>query len=439
MRKSILKILLPLSLQLFIAFNFQNNPPSNWYQQFLPNINGRQIADVTFLDSLTGYIVTTRLASPDTSYIIKTTNGGDNWFINYVGTGMIFKRVIFLNQNIGFVGGSHLIKTTNGGVNWFNINTSKTSSENMYVLNQDTIWITDSESLTGGVFRTTNGGVNWTQQLSLGSLNPTQVYFYNKDTGYVSKNGAGAYVRKTTNGGVNWAVVVSNEGFTDMHFINSLTGYRSYGIMKKTTDGGLSWVNQPLPQQIGGSSNISNFCIINKDTIWGVGGYVIYPNSQIRGTLYTTTNGGNNWYYGVPDTSMYEPAYSHVQFINKNTGWAYTFNRGIHTKVGGDPLTNINQANLQLPSQYYLGQNYPNPFNPTTHIHYEIKSASFISIKVFDLQGKELATLVNQKQNVGSYSVSFDALKYNISSGIYFYSMYAEGNIINTRKMMLVK
>ncbi|MBX7047323.1 MAG: T9SS type A sorting domain-containing protein [Ignavibacteria bacterium] len=435
MRKYIYKILSPLSLLLFIAFNFQDNT-SGWYQQFLPSIGNGNIVDITFTDSLSGYIVTDA-GFGNNNYLLKTTNGGDNWNIVLTDTEP-FVKVKFINQNTRFTNAFQKIyKTTNAGLNW-NIITlpGDVFGDDMFVLNQDTIWLANSGSLVGGVFRTTNGGVNWTQQLNIGSLNPVRIYFYNKDIGFIS-NSTGTYLRKTTNCGVNWTQI-GIQGFTDIHFINDLTGWRAYASStKKTTDGGLSWIDQPLPQQISGSRNILSFSFLNKDTIWGVGGYVIYPNSQSRGVVYTSTNGGTNWFYQVPDTSIYAGTYRKIIFIDNKKGWA-AGTALIHTKVGGDPLTSINQTNLQLPSQYNLGQNYPNPFNPTTQINYEIKSASFISIKVFDLQGKKLATLVNQRQNVGSYSVSFDALKYNISSGIYFYSMYLEGKIAYTKKMIFL-
>jgi photosystem II stability/assembly factor-like uncharacterized protein len=306
-----------------LAFNFQHNPSSNWYQQFLPNINGRPISDMIFTDSLTGYIVTSYISN-DTSYILKTTTGGDNWNIvfrqptNTVGG---FNSIKFISLTIGFACGNFLWKTTNEGINWFNINTSGIFPEHMHILNQDTLWIIDSESLTGGVFRTTNGGVNWTQQLSLGSLNPTGIYMVNGRTGFISSNGGGAYVMKTTNSGVNWFTVVSGEGFSDMHFIDTLTGWRSYGTLKKTTDGGLNWINQTLP--IGGNiieSAIGEFSVINKDTLWGVGGFKFYPGSGNRGMIYRTTNGGLNWYYQIPDTSIHINVYYFCQFTDKNHG-----------------------------------------------------------------------------------------------------------------------
>ncbi|MBX7047121.1 MAG: T9SS type A sorting domain-containing protein [Ignavibacteria bacterium] len=445
LQEKLIHIFLLLILFLFInAFNFEDNPPSGWYQQFLPNINNRTISDLQFLDSLTGYLVTSYVAN-DTAYILKTTNGGDNWNIVLRGpTNTIggFNNIKFINQQTGFACGNFLWKTTNAGINWFNVNTSGIFPEHMYVLNQDTIWIIDSESLTGGVFRTTNGGTNWDRQLSLGSQNPTNVYFYNKNIGFVSQNGSGAYVRKTTNSGVNWSVIVNGEGFTDIHFQDSLTGLKCWGevdSVSKTTNGGVNWVKYGLPKISPGLSNIKKFSFINSDTIWGVNGYYVYPNSQFRGVIYTSTNGGINWFFQVPDTSIHVFYYQHIKFSNKLNGSAAAVQTVIRTKVGGDPLTSINPTISEIPKQYKLEQNYPNPFNPVTSFKFQVSSPKYVQVRVFDLQGKEITLLVNEKKNAGSYSVSFDASKYNLSSGIYFYSLYIEGALKDTKKMILLK
>ena len=87
---------------------------------------------------------------------------------------------------------------------------------------------------------------------------------------------------------------------------------------------------------------------------------------------------------------------------------------------------------------YKLSQNYPNPFNPTTKINYEIKDANFVSIKIYDLLGREIAELVNERQDAGRYIVNFDAAKYMLSSGIYFYRIKA-GDFVDTKRMVLVK
>ena len=88
------------------------------------------------------------------------------------------------------------------------------------------------------------------------------------------------------------------------------------------------------------------------------------------------------------------------------------------------------------PLEYVLEQNYPNPFNPSTKIRFQISNIGFVSLKVFDVLGKEIATLVNEVISPGSYEYEFDAT--NLTSGMYFYKMRA-GSFIETKKMILLK
>ena len=89
-----------------------------------------------------------------------------------------------------------------------------------------------------------------------------------------------------------------------------------------------------------------------------------------------------------------------------------------------------------LPTKFSLSQNYPNPFNPTTNIKYSITKSGFVTLKVYNLLGQEVATLVNQNQRPGNYVVDFDASK--LASGVYMYSIQA-GNFNLTKKMILLK
>jgi len=98
-------------------------------------------------------------------------------------------------------------------------------------------------------------------------------------------------------------------------------------------------------------------------------------------------------------------------------------------------LTDVNDENAVVNS-FVLEQNYPNPFNPSTRIGYQIAKDDFVTLKVYDIIGNEVATLVNSQQPAGKYSVDFNAAK--LPSGIYLYRLQA-GNYIQTRKMTLVK
>ncbi|MFZ1322577.1 MAG: T9SS type A sorting domain-containing protein [Ignavibacteria bacterium] len=98
-------------------------------------------------------------------------------------------------------------------------------------------------------------------------------------------------------------------------------------------------------------------------------------------------------------------------------------------------LTSISNSNI-IPKEYSLSQNYPNPFNPMTVINYELRVTSNAKLKVFDVLGNEISTLVNEKQTAGSYSVTFDGS--NFPSGVYFYKLDA-GNFSETKRMILLK
>jgi len=93
---------------------------------------------------------------------------------------------------------------------------------------------------------------------------------------------------------------------------------------------------------------------------------------------------------------------------------------------------------IGVPDKFSLEQNYPNPFNPSTVISYSLSENSFVSLKVYDVIGNEVAALVNEKQNSGTYSYQFSTVNYQLSSGVYFYKIQA-GEFSSIRKMTLIK
>lgn len=99
-------------------------------------------------------------------------------------------------------------------------------------------------------------------------------------------------------------------------------------------------------------------------------------------------------------------------------------------------FTSINNVSTEVPSNYSLSQNYPNPFNPTTNIKFAVAKAGLVTLKVYDLSGKEVASLVNDNLAAGTYNYAFDGVK--LSSGIYFYTIRAN-DFSETKKMMLIK
>ncbi len=435
------------SIIIFInAFNFQHNPPGGWQQQQMPNLNNRPLADITFIDSLTGYAVTGDNSPADTNFIVKTTNGGDNWSIK----GSVYRdlsRVVFLNAETGYicggynVSGGFLSKTTNSGLNWNQIETPSTLRiDDISVLSEDTIWIVDGNAFFGGLFRTTNGGQNWEVQYGggLGGTKPNRVYFYDGKFGWAGENNFfSQFLLKTTNSGLNWTQVPRQNGFKKICFIDSLNGWKTRGdTMKSTSDGGSNWTNQSL--QSGGnitSSFMLDFSIASGDTIWGIGGYV-YSGSNARAILHYSTNGGSSWLYQIPDTSG--GTFNFVNFVSTDIGWAYGIDRnGIHTATGGGPVfLDVKQISVEIPQNFHLHQNYPNPFNPTTRIRFELKSSEVVRLEVYDISGKRVSESLSSQLPAGTYEYIFNGE--GLSSGVYFCTLVTSDERF-TVKMVFAK
>ncbi len=122
----------------------------------------------------------------------------------------------------------------------------------------------------------------------------------------------------------------------------------------------------------------------------------------------------------------------HYIYPTEQYGFGYL--RSVKQTFG--TITSVKEKNNQLPTDFSLSQNYPNPFNPSTEIKYSIPKSGSVTLKVYDILGQEVTTLVNQEQKQGSYSVNFNASK--LASGIYMYKLQS-GDFSVTKKMMLLK
>ncbi len=110
-------------------------------------------------------------------------------------------------------------------------------------------------------------------------------------------------------------------------------------------------------------------------------------------------------------------------------------NKGWEVLAYAEGTTGVNDKE-NVPAAFKLSQNYPNPFNPVTTINYSIPSNGNVQLKVYDILGREVASLVNETKTPGNYKVNFNAN--NLASGVYFYRLQA-GNFIQTKKMILMK
>ncbi len=134
---------------------------------------------------------------------------------------------------------------------------------------------------------------------------------------------------------------------------------------------------------------------------------------------------------GLPDNSVSAIAID----VNGNI-WIGTFLGGLSVYNKGGVVSVEESRDNSAVSEYSLLQNYPNPFNPSTTIVYTIKKETHVSLKVYDLLGREVSELVNENQVTGKYKVKFDVS--NLPSGVYLYTLKA-GNFVETKKLMVLK
>jgi len=248
--------------------------------------------------------------------------------------------------------------------------------------------------------------------------------FINANTGYAGNNVA--KLMKTTDGGNNWTILSNTPmgtfGLYGVKFFNADTGYvcGSAGYkLCRTTNGGASFDSIPHPFNVALYS--MRFFNINTGWIFASMGYSA-----------KTTNGGASWYF---ENTAGQYGYANY-FTSPDSGFVTGDNSYI-LKTGKQTITSAEWSGINIPNNYYLRQNYPNPFNPTTTIEFAIPKSGNVSLKIYDIAGREVLDAINMTLNPGIVKYSFDGTKF--ASGAYFYRLTVDNKLIDTKKMILVK
>jgi photosystem II stability/assembly factor-like uncharacterized protein len=401
-----------------LAFFYAGNiyAQSGWFDQYSGVT--KTLRAVDFANANTGVIV------GDDGTILRTTNRGDNWILFPSITQDQLIKIEFLNNATGYIlpaGVTHIYKSTNSGLNWFSIQTPYQTKTHMCFVHADTGYIMGTDS----IMKTVNGGLSW-KQFAYPTLPPSGMVFWNNTTGIVLVDTTMVY--KTTNGGNNWFFIMNNfSGNTPSKLLgfgrgapNSAAVWSSSTACYGTRDQAQSWNYRSF-------FHLEAVSFINPDT-----GLLAFLDAT-DGVIVKTTNGGATYgwgYWPSPNIQFYG-----VELINSTDAYAVGAGGKIKaSRTGG--IISVEPISTEVPANFFLSQNYPNPFNPSTQIKFSVKKAASVKIILYDVLGKEVATLVNENLNAGSYTVMWDGS--GAPGGIYFYRMEAAG-FTATKKMLLVK
>ncbi|MFZ1321991.1 MAG: T9SS type A sorting domain-containing protein, partial [Ignavibacteria bacterium] len=214
----------------------------------------------------------------------------------------------------------------------------------------------------------------------------------------------------------------SQYNFNKVSFINDSVGFVGGEIVFKTTNFGLTWDSVgAVPYGFEEA-----YCIEFADEQTGYSG-------GTTGTLFKTTDGGGSWVQ-QQGSEFGQGFFRSIYAYNDSIVWVVGNGKILFTESGG--MVNIEQLSSDIPNDFELYQNYPNPFNPKTKIKFEIKNISDVNLEVFDILGRKIYTLVNERLQTGTYDVDFEISDQN--SGVYFYKLSTE-SFSKTMKMILIK
>jgi photosystem II stability/assembly factor-like uncharacterized protein len=424
----------PMIVHLLIAFSLigLSSSHAQWIQQ--NSGMSAKMSDVVMLSA------STAIAVGRDGSILRTTNAGTTWIdvaapLSYIQP---WSGLSFYDTTNGIVVGDHgaVLTTSNGGRNWIwhQVPEGRKCLSALHVGPGSVYVGADS----GWMFNTSDTARTWrSEKISICPIRSVFSYRgptilgvskyaltpYSLCTQYVVPPpswgqsilsgfqglGSEAFDAEFCNGGGSGFIVGVQGDLraapTILRKTMSDTGWRSVptGIYR---DGSLLGVSAP-------SANVIYVCGSN-------------------GMMYRSSNGGDSW---MDQTLTTRRNINAIFFFDETHGFAVGDSGLIlHTTNGG--LTSIGDQRGSLPTTYGLGQNYPNPFNPATNIEFRIVNYGFVSLKIYDLLGKEITALVSEALSPGCYSRRWNAE--GLSGGVYFYRLQA-GSYTETKRLLLLK
>ena len=376
---------------------------------------------------------------------------------NGIGTNQFVYSFTLLGNNI-FAGTSQygVYVSTDNGANW-----SQTSLNNKFIYS---LTIAGNNIIAGSqyaTYRSTNNGTSWIQTNLGNYYSVVSLATYGNNV-FAGTNGDGIYI--STNFGASWNITTISNQY--VYSFATLGNYIFAGIGESgvfySTNNGSNWIQTSF-----NNHTAQALTTIGNNIFAGTIGYGVYLSTNYGAnwtqttlndkTVYSLAASENNIFAGIYYIStgsggVFLSTNNGANWINKNQGFtvipsvvalltannyifAGTYEHSAWRRTYSEILV-INKISKIVPVKCSLKQNYPNPFNPTTTIRYEIPKNSSVKLVIFDVLGREVETLVDEKQTAGTYEATFNASQY--SSGVYFYKLTTD-NFSETKKMLLIK
>jgi len=330
--------------------------------------------------------------------VTLSTNNGTNWISSMpANSGLTSSDVVLSLAILGtnLFAGTHnngIFLSTNSGTSWTAVNSGLPNTSYIAI---EALAVSGTNLFAGtvasGIFLSTNNGTSWTAVNT--GLTGSSTYVYAlavSGTNLFAGTDGGVFL--STNNGTSWSAV--NNGLT---YTSITSGTKPYRIRALTVSG----------------TNIFS--------------------GTYDGGIFLSTNNGTSW--SDMSSGLYNKDISSIALSGTNL-LIGTYSGDVFRRPLSDMITGVEQNQTQILTHSTLNQNYPNPFNPSTTISFSVSSKSFVSLKVFNILGREVATIVSREMLAGNYSLQWNAA--NMASGIYLYYLKA-GSFTETKKLILLK
>jgi photosystem II stability/assembly factor-like uncharacterized protein len=384
----------------------------------------------------------------DSGRTYRTVNGGLSWPSRASVANPAFS-VAAVSTSIALVASNatnnaRIMRTNNGGLAWVMV--YQDTSAGAYI---DAIKMFDANNgyavgdpVDGRwtLLRTTDAGATWLKRDTLQQAGTE--YGWGNSMSWVGLYGwfgtNNSHVYRTTNGGANWSPATT--AFTNSYAVSFATnqlGIAAGNGTARSSDGGTTWANTPTQPPVATYASVA---------------VPLTPNrwySVAGGGVYKSTNHGASWSSDFSQANTYEAIDMKVVTVGGNNwlvGYAVGDNGTISKYVEFLLPTRIQQKGEDIPRIFTLEQNYPNPFNPSTTITYSLPEQSAVNLKVFDILGQEVHTLMSGVQNAGTFEAVWDGHNnagVQVASGMYYYRLEATSlngtSHVSDKKMLLLK